>query len=326
MLKYFELIEQTFYFPSEEFRTEGDQLHFHDVDLMKLIKQYGTPLRLTYLPKISDNIIKSRRWFEKAIKKHNYEGKYSYCYCTKSSHFKFVMEEALKNDIHLETSSAFDIDIIESLHKEGKFQKDKYIICNGYKTPDYLIRIARLIHEGFNCVPVLDTPEEMNYYNEHITVPFRVGIRVASDEEPDSQFYTSRLGIRYSEVVEVYNDRIKPNSLCKFELLHYFVNTGIRDTSYYWNELAHFIDKYCEMRQICDTLTAVDIGGGMPIKTSLGVIHDYEYLIDQIIENIKDLCDEAAVPVPACAYRVWLLYCGRGRSLDLQYHWPKTAI
>ena len=36
-------------------------------------------------------------------------------YCTKSSHFSFVLEEAMKNDIHLETSSAYDIHIILSL-------------------------------------------------------------------------------------------------------------------------------------------------------------------------------------------------------------------
>jgi hypothetical protein len=51
--------------------------------------------------------------------KVDYKGDYNYCYCTKSSHFHFVLHEALKNDIHLETSSAFDINIIESLYEEG---------------------------------------------------------------------------------------------------------------------------------------------------------------------------------------------------------------
>jgi arginine decarboxylase len=299
MLKYHELIEQTFYFPSEEFRTENNELLFHDVNLMKVVKQYGTPLRLTYLPKISTNIQKAKKWFDEAITKHQYEGSYNYCYCTKSSHFSFVLEEALKNGIHLETSSAYDIDIIRALHAKGKLDKSIYIICNGYKTTEYQEKIVALIHDGFhNCVPVADTPKELDYYNEHIKVPCQLGLRVSSDEEPDSQFYTSRLGIRYNDIADVYKSKIASNPLFSLKLLHFFVNTGIRDTSYYWNELAKFIDKYCELKKIVPELDSVDIGGGFPIKTGLGIIIDYEYLVDQIVENVKDICLEADVKVP----------------------------
>ncbi len=49
------------------------------------------------------------------MEKNKYEAKYYYCYCTKSSHFEFIMNEAFKNNIHIETSSAFDINIVENL-------------------------------------------------------------------------------------------------------------------------------------------------------------------------------------------------------------------
>ena len=42
---------------------------------------------------------------------------YNYCYCTKSSHFSFVVEETLKHNIHLETSYAYDIEIIKNLYE-----------------------------------------------------------------------------------------------------------------------------------------------------------------------------------------------------------------
>ena len=51
--KYYDLIDQTFEFPQDEFRTEDGELYFHDIPLMEIIKQYGTPLKITYLPKIS---------------------------------------------------------------------------------------------------------------------------------------------------------------------------------------------------------------------------------------------------------------------------------
>ncbi len=136
--KYVDLIEQTFDFPQEEFFVEDDQLHWHDIPLMELIKQYGTPLKVTYLPKITQNIQRAKRMFNVAMAKVDYQGDYHYCYCTKSSHFQFVMEEALKNNIHLETSSAFDINLIEALEEEGKINKNQFVVCNGYKRAQYL--------------------------------------------------------------------------------------------------------------------------------------------------------------------------------------------
>ena len=123
--KYIDLIEQTFDFPQEEFELKEGSLSFHQIDLSQLIHKYGTPLKFSYLPKISENINLVKGWFEKAFNSHNYIGSYNYCYCTKSSHFKPVLEEVLKNETHLETSSAFDIDIITNLQKRGLFSKIK---------------------------------------------------------------------------------------------------------------------------------------------------------------------------------------------------------
>ena len=43
--RYYDLINQTFYFPQPEFTLNKDNLQFHNIDLMKLVEQYGTPLR-----------------------------------------------------------------------------------------------------------------------------------------------------------------------------------------------------------------------------------------------------------------------------------------
>ena len=140
--KYIDLIDQSFYFPQEEFTLENNALQFHGIDLMELVAQYGAPLKFTYLPKISDNIQRAKKWFADAIEANEYEGNYHYCYCTKSSHFKHVLNEALSNDIHIETSSAFDIDIVERLKAEGKITDDTYVVSNGFKRDQYIKNIA----------------------------------------------------------------------------------------------------------------------------------------------------------------------------------------
>ena len=183
--KYSDLIDQTYYFPQEEFKVEDSELHFHGIDLMELVREYGAPLKFTYLPKISENIIKAKKWFSDALAKHDYPGSYNYCYCTKSSHFEHVLNEALKNDIHIETSAAVDIDIVENLKNKGKITDDTYVICNGFKRNSYVSNIANLINNGHNnCIPIIDNYEEIDLLTDAIEGKFKIGIRIASEEEP----------------------------------------------------------------------------------------------------------------------------------------------
>ena len=298
--KYFDLIEQTYYFPQEEFTiNKKNELQFHEIDLMALVEQYGAPLKFTYLPKISQNIQLAKKWFAEAIEKHDYNGTYNYCYCTKSSHFKHVLDEAMKNDIHVETSSACDMDIVENLKKRGKISDDTYILCNGFKRDQYISNIARLINNGHtNCIPIIDNYEEIDLLTEAVEKPFEIGIRIASEEEPKFEFYTSRLGIGYKNIVPFYKNRIEDLENVSLKMLHFFINTGIRDTAYYWNELLKCLQVYIKLRKICPTLDSLNIGGGFPIKNSLAFDFDYAYMVDEIINQIKKACDEAEVPVP----------------------------
>ena len=95
-IKYSELIDQTLYFLQEEFQVDNHQLKFHGIPLMELVEKFRTPLKFNYLPKISENIQAGQKNGLKTIETHEYKKKYRYCYCTKSSHFAFVLEEALK--------------------------------------------------------------------------------------------------------------------------------------------------------------------------------------------------------------------------------------
>ncbi|MCR9182600.1 MAG: arginine decarboxylase [Flavobacteriaceae bacterium] len=297
--RYIDLIDQTFYFPQEEFTLEDNELQFHGVDLMELVEEYGAPLKFTYLPKISDNINRAKGWFQSAIKKNKYKGKYYYCYCTKSSHFEHVLHEALKNDIHIETSSAFDIDIVNKLKEDGKIDDKTFVICNGFKRDQYITNIANLINSGHkNCIPIIDNFEEIGLLNEEIKGKYKIGIRIASEEEPKFEFYTSRLGIGYKNIVPFYNRQIKDNKKVQLKMLHFFINTGIRDTAYYWNELLKCMQVYVQLKKICPTLDSLNIGGGFPIKNSLAFEFDYQYMVDEIIHQIKLVCEAEEVPVP----------------------------
>lgn len=297
--KYSDLIEQTFYWPQEEFYVEEDQLFWHEINLMDVIKQYGTPLKITYLPKISENIQRAKRMFNVAMAKVDYKAEYNYCYCTKSSHFSFILDEALKNDIHIETSSAFDINIIEELADQGKLTKKNYVVCNGYKRGQYLDNIARLINNGWtNVIPVMDNKQEVSDLSDRLKEKTKIGVRIASEEEPKFEFYTSRLGIGYKDIVPFYENHIANNDKVELKMLHFFINTGINDTAYYWNELLKCVNVYIALKKICPTLDSLNIGGGFPIKNNLNFDYDYAYMAEEIIAQVKRTCDQAGIKEP----------------------------
>ena len=297
--RYIDLIEQTFEFPQEEFNAEKGKLFYHGIDLLELVKEYGAPLKFPYLPKITENIQKARNWFAASMKKLDYNANYYYCYCTKSSHFNFILEEALKNKVQIETSSAFDIDIVKNLYKKGKLTKDTFILSNGFKRNQYILNIASLINDGFkNCIPIIDNYEELDLLLHETNKKFKVGIRIASEEEPKFEFYTSRLGIGYKNIVNYYKNEIATNPQVELKMLHFFINTGIKDNAYYWNELSKCLKVYVDLKKICPTLDSLNIGGGFPIKNSLAFDYDYEYMVEEIINQIKITCDEEGIDVP----------------------------
>jgi arginine decarboxylase len=299
MQSYYEFLDLSVDFPQEGFEVIDDELFFNSINLMEIIETYGTPLRFTYLPIISKKIQGAKLLFQNAILKNNYRGTYKYAYCTKSSHFRYVLEEALKNDIHLETSSAFDMAIVEALEKRGLVKKDVMVICNGFKREPYMQYIVDFIHDGFtNIIPVLDTKEELNFYTSNLDQPCNIGVRLAVEEQPDFAHYTSRFGIRADDIIDLYQSKIAKHPNFKLVMLHFFINSGINDTPYYWSELERCVEFYCKLKKVCPDLHLLDIGGGLPYRNSLFFEYDYEYMITEIVNRIKEICGEFEVMEP----------------------------
>ncbi len=297
---YFDLIEQSYYFPQEGFDLRDNYLTFHGISLMYLIKKYGTPFRFIYLPKIGDQIKKSRNLFNKAIKKSNYQGKYYYCYCTKCNHFSHVINEALKHNVNLETSSSYDIDLILYLYKDKKLDKNRIIIHNGYKTEEYLSKIISMQRLGFkNNIIVLDSMNELDRLEKLANGDkLKLGIRMAINEESQSAYYTSRLGIRHTQIVDFYEKKIKGKKNLELKMLHFFVDSGIKDSLYYWGEFQKAMKLYIDLKKQCNTLDGFNLGGGFPIRNHLGFEYDYEYMIKEIVSNIKTACENENLKEP----------------------------
>jgi arginine decarboxylase len=296
--RYIDLIEQTFDFPKDEFKLDGDKLLWNDLPLTAILEKHGTPLRITYLPKIGEKIDQARASFAKAMKAHDYQGDYEYFYCTKSNHFSYVIDKVLDKGVNLETSSAYDLEMIELLIDRGRITKDATILCNGFKDERYIRGIGKLANRGFNIIPIIDNMEEIYALDEVIEGACDIGIRIAAEEAPKFEFYTSRLGIGYKDIIPFYMRNISKQKKFRLKLMHFFINTGITDTAYYWNELTKCVNVYCDLWKLCRSLDTLDIGGGLPIKNSLNFSFELDYMIGEIVGRIKEICDESRVHEP----------------------------
>ncbi len=297
---YFSLIKQTYQFPQKGFDINKQKLSFHGVSIPRLIEKYGTPFRLSYLPQISNQINNSKELFNKAFKNHNYKGKYQYCYCTKCNHYSHIIKSALKENINLETSSTFDIDIILSLYKKQNISVNITIIHNGYKTDDYLKKIFELQSLGFNnSIIILDSSNELSRILEIAPdTKFKIGLRMAINEEAKSSFNSSRLGIPSNEVLNFYKTKIQNNELLELKMLHFFVDSGIQDKLYYWGEFRTALNLFIDLSKVCSSIDSFNIGGGFPIQNQLNFNYDYEYIIDKIVSKIKTACSNEKIKNP----------------------------
>ena len=79
--------------------------------------------------------------------------------------------------------------------------------------------------------------------------------------------------INIQNIVQFYKKQIQDNKRLELKMLHFFINTGINDNAYYWNELVKCIKVYVSLKKECPTLDRLNIGGGFPIKVSgIGIV------------------------------------------------------
>jgi arginine decarboxylase len=93
-------------------------------------------------------------------------------------------------------------------------------------------------------------------------------------------------------------EKIKNNPVVEFKMLHFFVDSGIKDSLYYWGEFQKALKIYIDLKKECESLDSFNLGGGFPIRNNLGFEYDYEAIINEIVQNIKSACEADNIPEP----------------------------
>ncbi len=303
-ITYEQLLRKTFPLPQKNFELKNGSLYFHGLPLLELAEQYGTPFKLTVLPHIKRQIEQAREYFSLAFRQIKYAGQYHYCYCTKSNQFAPVLREVLRQQAGLETSSAFDMELLLRLHQKSPLPPRLPIIHNGYKTESYLQKILELHRMNIaDNILILDSPTEWQRFQKMLRAqtlpsPMPIGLRMATHTEPGSPYHSSRLGLRPEEIIPFYEKELHARKDIEVRMLHFFVDAGIKDEASYWEEFHKALELYTQLKERCPSLRAFNIGGGFPIQHEPDFDYDFRQMSLKIVQTIARHCRQKQVPEP----------------------------
>lgn len=284
---------------------KDDRLYYKDIDLLNLVKQYGAPLEVAYTPMISEQVAKMKSLFDEKIRKYNYGSKYNYAYATKANYYSEVVTTALKSVDFLETSSAYDINIVIDLVNHGYIKPGYTVICNGFKNEEYVSNIKCLLDKGINVVPIIENKEEFELLKNLHEYKINVGVRYNSDFEArlikndftSADEFDNRFGFNEEKIFDIA-EKINNTENLSLKVFHFHFGGTITNIDNYIKGLSNIYELYCRLQQKFGTFEYFDFGGGFPVKYSLTYRFDYDSLVDKMISAIKNKSQEYGIDEP----------------------------
>ena len=270
---------------------KNNELYYNGYSLTSLARQYGTPLKITFLDVIKDKIVGLKDVFDKAIKELNYQGKFIYLNANKANYGKEEILEALKYSDGLETSSFYDLLLTSKLINKQK----KVIYSNGYKPDDYLNEIINAHNNGFDIVDIIDSIDEyerLKMANINLKVGLRIHLKALYAE--DDVVLNDRFGLTDKEIDYILND-IK-NTKLVLTTIHYHQRGFDYEEDKFIINYKIALNHYIKAARIVDTIDTLDMGGGTPLPIEEGF--DYNKWAHDVLSFTKKYLNDANIKEP----------------------------
>lgn len=280
-------------------------LYYKDINLYDLVKKYKAPLEVAYTPMITEKIEYLKDLFAKKIKKYKYPNKYNYAYATKANYYSEVVLTAFNSIDMLETSSAYDIEIMYKLAKDGYLKPGYTVLCNGFKNEKYIDTLKKLLDLKINVVPILENEREFELISQLKDYNISVGLRYNSDFESrliknnfdKSEEFDNRFGFDRNECYEMA-EKINNTTNLTLKVLHFHFGGSVTNIENYLKGYANILDLYCMLKKKYPSLEYFDFGGGFPVKYSLTYSFNYDKFVDGMIKEAKRICKKHKVECP----------------------------
>lgn len=276
-------------------QVKNNTLFCQDLDLLDVSRKWGSPLEIGFTPLVTRQVKNMIGYFAQAFARKGYSGKFIYAYASKAAQYEDLIRTALQAGAHYETSSPMDLQMARLHWKAGNLPNDRYIITNGFKTPDYIKNMLQLRREGFkNVLPVIESELEIDAI-ARTGLDFEVGIRLRVDRSilPDGDFsqVTSRFGVAHDRVHAAAAKIAATGNLTPV-MFHAMIDTQCVNRAEWVKALLLSFRFYCELKKKYPSLRAFNFGGGMPVPYSLDFDFNYQAFADELTEGIMQMCAE----------------------------------
>jgi arginine decarboxylase len=296
--------------PSSNSRQSIDLRDLVD-DLIK--RKINPPILLRFMDVLQGRIASINRVFRSAIQENDYPAKYQTFYPIKVNQQREVVEAIAgygkRYHIGLEVGSKPELVAGISISTGNGLP----IICNGYKDAEYIETVLYATKIGYDITLVVEKLFELEKIIElskKTGIMPKLGIRVKLSSKGTGKLATSggedaKFGLRMSEIIAAIRILDEQEMLDCVKLLHFHIGSQIAKIDKIKASLIEGARIYTEMRKLGVGIEYLDIGGGLGVdydgsKSSYfsSVNYTVEEYANDVIYQIKNICDEAGVECP----------------------------
>ncbi len=280
-------------------------------DLIK--RKIKPPILLRFMDVLQGRIALINRVFKNAISENDYPAKYQTFYPIKVNQQRQVVEAIAsfgkRYNIGLEVGSKPELVAGIAISTGHNLP----IICNGYKDAEYIETVLYATKVGYNITIVVEKLFELEKIIElarKTGIRPSLGIRVKLSSKGTGKWATSggedaKFGLRMSEIIAAIRMLEEAGLLDCVNLLHSHIGSQVTKIDKIKTSLIEAARIYSEMRKLGVNIQYLDIGGGLGVdydgsKSSYfsSVNYTVEEYANDVIYQIKNICDEAGVDCP----------------------------
>jgi len=276
-------------------------------------RDLNTPLLIRFSDILKRRLTDIADAFARAIKDHQYTGRFQAVYPIKVNQQRHVVEEILEagapHRFGLEAGSKPELMAVMAMVDDPGTP----IICNGFKDASFIEAVILATKLGKQIIPVIEKFSELQLIIDHakahgVRPQFGVRVKLASrgtGRWEHSAGERSKFGLFVSEVLDLVERLREEDVLDCLTLLHCHVGSQINDIRKLKPAITELARVYTELRTMGVGLDTVDVGGGLGVDyDGTGSAHDssmnyslQEYAND-VVFHLQTVCDETQTPHP----------------------------
>lgn len=290
-----------------------------EIDLLEVVQylgeqDLGTPLTIRFPQVLQHRVDRLNKAFHKALKDNGIKGvHYRGVFPIKVNQRKEVVQTLTKSgrkwDYGLEVGSKAEL--IAALTMDPN--RDSLLVVNGFKDRQFLQAACHATHFKDEVIIVLDEVGEIDHLIELMegleSKPI-LGVRLKLRSKAPGKWALSggeraKFGLTIPEVLYAIDRLRDAGMLDRLQQTHFHIGSQISDIRRITQGVREAGRIHAELVKMGVPLKYIDVGGGMAVdydgsgsSGSNSANYTIEEYASSIVATLKDVCDEARIPVP----------------------------